>query len=165
MKTARGVIVRGLSALVFASFVTAGAQARAAEITILFAGADPGPAWGTGYGGMLTITLFSIVGAELEGIWQGGEAPETSMLTLSGKAYVGPSFGRFVPYVGLAAGVYRESLPGGSDQGTTGGIFAGAKLKFPLGVVIRAEYQWIDLPAAAPLPMENRYFLGLGLSF
>jgi hypothetical protein len=126
---------------------------------------SPGEIWGTGYGGTLTITLFNLVGGEIEGAWQGSDLPSTSLLTLSAKAYVGPSFGRFVPYGGLGAGVYRESLVGSSDTGTLGLIFVGARFKFPVGLVLRGEYQWVDLPLAAPLEMDRRYVFGLGLGF
>jgi hypothetical protein len=44
-------------------------------------------------------------------------------------------------------------------------MFVGAKLKFPFGLVLRGEYQWVDLPAAAPLALDQRYFFGLGLGF
>ena len=147
-------------------------EARAAELTAFATGAEPGDIWSTGYGGMLTITLFNIVGGELEGAWQGGgELAETSIVTGAAKAYLGPSIGRFVPYAGLGVGAYRESLPNMSDQGTYGMVFAGAKLKFPFGLVIRGEYQWIDMPGepgepdAVLLPLENRYLFALGLSF
>ena len=60
---------------------------------------------------------------------------------------------------------YRESLPGRSDQGTYGLVFAGAKLKFPFGLVIRGEYQWITMPSDVLLPLDNRYLLAAGLSF
>jgi hypothetical protein len=114
---------------------------------------------------MLTITLFDIVGAEVEGAWQGGSLPDTSLFTLSGKAYLGPSIGSVVPYVGLGAGGYRESYPGGSDTGTVGSVFVGAKLEFPFGLVIRGEYQWISLPMAVPIGLDRRYFVGAGLGF
>jgi hypothetical protein len=139
--------------------------ASPAEISAFATGGQPGELWKTGYGGLLTITLFNIVHGEIEGAWQGGELLDTSVGTLAAKAYLGPSFGRFVPYAGLGAGVYRESLPGKSDQGTSGLVFAGAKLKFPLGLVIRAEYQWISVPTEVLLPLDNRYFFAVGLSF
>jgi len=148
------------------------AAVPAAEITALV-GKGGGPSltdggpepsgWGTCYGGMLTITLFNIVHGEVEGIYQGSNLPSTNLLTLSGKAYLGPSIGRFVPYVGLGAGVYNEGLPTNDDHGTTGLVFAGAKLKFPFGLVIRGEYQWVSLPAAAPVDLDHRYFFALGL--
>ena len=141
------------------------APVRAAEVTAFASGATPGAKWGAGFGGILTITLFNVVGAEIEVARQGGELAGTSLLTLSGKAYVGPSIGRFVPYVGLGAGVYLESLPADDDRGTLGSVFVGAKLKFPFGLVVRGEYQWLTLPEAAPAQMDQRYFVGLGLGF
>jgi len=137
----------------------------AAEITAFATGGKPGETWNTGYGGMLTITLFNIVHGDVEGAWQGSALPETSIGTLAAKAYLGPSIGRLVPYAGLGVGVYRESLPGKSDQGTSGLVFAGAKLKFPFGLVIRAEYHWITLPDEVLLPLDDRYLFGVGLSF
>ena len=83
--------------------------------------------------------------------------------TVAAKAYLGPSIGRLVPYGGLGAGVYLESLPGDDDQGTTGLVFVGAKLKFPVGLVLRGEYQWVDMPDAAPLQLDHRYFFAVGL--
>jgi hypothetical protein len=141
------------------------AIASPAEVSVLLSGADPGEAWKTGYGGALTITLFNIVGGEIEGIWQGSELPDTSLFTLSAKAYIGPSIGQLVPYLGIGAGVYRESVLAGSDTGSLGLVFAGAKLKFPFGLVIRAEYQWVDLPLPAPVDLDHRYFVGIGLGF
>jgi hypothetical protein len=156
----------GVLALAFAAALPFAARsAGAAEISAFAAGAGPGETWSTGYGGMLTITLFNIVGGDIEGAWQGGALADRSIVTLAAKAYVGPSIGRLVPYAGLGAGVYRESLPGKSDQGTSGLVFAGAKLKFPFGLVVRAEYQWITLPDQVLLPLDNRYLFAAGLSF
>jgi hypothetical protein len=139
--------------------------AKGAEIAAFATGASPGETWSTGYGGMLTITLFNIVGGEVEGAWQGSALGDRSIVTAAAKGYVGPSIGRFVPYAGLGAGVYRESLPSRSDQGTSGLVFLGAKLKFPFGLVIRAEYQWITLPEEVLEPLDNRYLFAAGLSF
>ena len=139
--------------------------ASPAELTVFASGAGPGETWSTGYGGMMTITLFNIVGGEIEGAWQGSDLPSTSLFSLSAKAYLSPQFGRFVPYGGLGAGVYRESVLNNSDTGTLGLIFLGVKFKFPMGLVLRGEYQWVDLPMAAPVDLEHRYIFGVGLSF
>jgi hypothetical protein len=139
--------------------------ASPAEISAFAVGGKPGDTWGSGYGGALTITLFNIVGGEIEGAWQRGDAADTSITTLAAKAYVGPSIGRLVPYVGIGAGVYRESLPTKTDQGTSGLFFVGVKLKFPFGLVIRGEYQWANLPDEVLLPLDNRYLFAAGLSF
>ena len=56
-------------------------------------------------------------------------------------------------------------MPVDDDEGTTGLVFVGLKLKFPMGLVLRGEYQWLDMPEAAPVKLDNRYFFGVGLSF
>jgi hypothetical protein len=139
--------------------------ASPAEISGFVMGASPGETWGAGYGGMLTITLFNIVGGELEGSWQGGDVADTSIVSGAAKAYIGPSIGRLVPYVGLGAGAYRESLPRKTDTGTNGLFFAGVKLKFPFGLVVRGEYQWVHMPEDVSAPLDNRYFFAAGVSF
>jgi hypothetical protein len=141
------------------------AAAAPAEISAFVTGGQPGETWKAGYGGMLTITLFNVVHGEVEGAYQGSDLPDTSVFTLAAKAYAGPSIGRLVPYAGLGAGVYLESLPVDDDQGTTGLLFVGAKLKFPFGLVLRAEYQWIDMPTPAPVQLDKRYLFAAGLSF
>ena len=128
------------TALLLAGLVLVPAPAaRAAEISVLVGSGSPDEAWGTCWGGMLTITLFNIVHGEVEGARQGGAFEGTSLYTASAKAYLGPTFGRLVPYGGIGAGVYHESLPVGDDQGTTGLVFLGAKLKFPMGLVLRGS--------------------------
>jgi hypothetical protein len=140
--------------------------ARAAEVSVLVGSGSPSESWGTVWGGMLTISLFNIVYGEIEGAHQGAELEGgPSLYTAAAKAYLGPSIGRLVPYGGIGAGVYHESLPVNDDQGTTGLVFAGAKLKFPFGLVLRAEYQWVSMPDAAPVKLEHRYFFAAGLSF
>jgi len=159
-----GRVLAAVFTVALSSLVTV-APTRAAEISVLVGGASPGTTWGTCWGGMLTITLFNIVSGEIEGAWQGGELEGYSFYTGSAKAYLGPQFGRIVPYAGIGAGLYHQSLPGDDDQGTTGLVFVGAKLKFPMGLVLRGEYQWMSLPDAAPLKLDNRYFIAVGLSF
>jgi hypothetical protein len=155
-----------LRALLVAALLSAAARtATPAEIGVFLSGASPGEIWSSGWGGTLTITLFDLVGGELEGAWQGSERPSTSLFSLSAKAYLGPSFGRVVPYGGIGAGVYRESVSGDSDNGTLGLVFVGLKLKFPFGLIVRGEFQWVDLPLAAPVDLDHRYLVGLGLGF
>jgi hypothetical protein len=145
--------------------LAAGRPASPAEISAFITGASPGETWGTGYGGMLTITLFNIVGGEIEGAWQGGSLADTSIVTAAAKAYIGPPIGRLVPYVGLGVGGYRESLPTKTDTGTNGLFFAGLKLKFPFGLVVRGEYQWVHMPSDVSAAFDNRYLFAAGLSF
>jgi opacity protein-like surface antigen len=156
---------RALGILLFVLCLLPARTAAPAEISAFMTGGKPGETWKAGYGGMLTITLFNLVHGEVEGAYQGSELASTSLFTASAKAYLGPSIGRFVPYAGIGAGVYLENLPGDDDQGTTGLVFAGAKLKFPMGLVLRAEYQWIDMPTPAPVQLDQRYLFSVGLGF
>lgn len=140
--------------------------ARAAEIAVQVGTASPTANWGTSWGGTLTISMFNIVHGEVEGAYigaNGGTGP--TFYTAAAKAYLGPTIGRLVPYGGIGAGVYHENLPVDDDEGTTGLVFVGLKLKFPMGLVLRGEYQWVSMPDAAPLKLENRYFFSAGLSF
>ena len=36
-------------------------------------------------------------------------------------------------------------------------MFAGLKFKFPLGVIVKGEYQWVHLPEDAVIKMDNKY--------
>ena len=135
----------------------------AAEITRLRLRRDsPARPGAPATAGMLTITLFNIVHGEIEGGLAGQRARRsTSLLHGPAKAYIGPSIGRLVPYAGLGVGVYHESLAARSDTGTLGSVFAGAKLKFPLGLVVRGEYQWLNVPQPAPLKLDSRFFVAV----
>ena len=141
-------------------------SARAAEIAVQVGTGSPTANWGTSWGGSLTISLFSIVHGEIEGAYIGPDG-ETgpSLYTAAAKAYLGPTIGRLVPYGGVGVGVYHENMPVDDDEGTTALVFAGVKLKFPMGLVLRGEYQWVDMPDAAPVKLDSRYFFGVGLSF
>jgi hypothetical protein len=159
-------IGRGVAtAFVTLAALAAPRPAAPAELVAFVAGASPGAEWQTGYGGMFTITLFNIVHGDLEGAYQGSERIDTKLLSLHAKAYIGPTFGRIVPYAGLGAGVYYEGLESGHDRGSFGSVFVGAKLKFPMGLVVRAEGQWLQLPTGVRVDMTRRFLVGAGLSF
>ena len=154
------------TALLAAVFLALGARdGRAAELWGFISGANPNPLWGSGAGGAFGIILFNLVGLEFEGAWQGGQTAASDMWSASGRVYVGPTFQRFVPYVGISTGIYRQSLRSESDTGSLRGVFGGLKLKLPVGVVLKAEYQRIHLPDDALVAMDNKYLVGAGLSF
>jgi Outer membrane protein beta-barrel domain len=138
--------------------------AAAAEIGVFISGAQPSSFWGTGFGGFVGISLFNVLGLELEGAWQGGEVVDSSMFSLSGRAYLAPTFGRFAPYAGLSTGGYRQTLGSTDEWGRRSSVFVGAKLKFPL-IVLRAEYEWVDVSSEALIPFDNRFYGGVGISF
>ena len=139
--------------------------ARPAELAVFVSGAHEGTDWGGGVGGSFTFVLLNLVGLEVEGARQAGDIPDSSMVSVSGRAFLGPSIGRFVLYGGLSVGVYRQTLGPLDDWGTASGAFLGLKLKLPLGVVVKTEYQRVSLPDAALIPMKARYSLGAGISF
>ena len=101
----------------------------------------------------------------MEGAHQAGEVLDSGLVTVSGRVFIAPPFGRVVPYAGLSVGAYRATLGSEDDWGTLSGVFVGAKLKLPVGLVLRAEYQWTHFPADALIPMDARFSAGVGLSF
>jgi hypothetical protein len=154
----------GRTLAVLALALGAGSSASPAELTVFVSGGLPSSAeWARGYGGVFTISLLNLVHGEVEGARQGSHLDDTGLLSLSAKVYAGPTVGRFVPFIGLGVGVYSEALPGDDDQGTLGLFFIGAKFKLPLGVVLRAELDWVSLPAAAPVKLNGRFLFGAGI--
>lgn len=139
--------------------------ASAAEITGFVSGAGPSAAWQRGYGASVTITLFNLVHGELEGLSQGSDLPDTRLTSVAGKAYLGPSIGRLVPYAGLGLGVYHWGREADDDNAQYSLAFAGLKVKLPLGIVLRGEYQWVDLEDAPSLQFDERVLVGVGLGF
>ena len=152
-------------ALAFVAAAVLPSPASALEATLFVSGASPSDLWGGGGGGALSIGLFDVAAVEIEGAKQSLDGGSTGMLSLSGRAMLAPTFGRIIPYAGLSAGVRRETAVSTSDWGTLSGVFVGAKLKLPLGLRLRAEYQWVHLPQDALIPMDRRYSGGLGLAF
>jgi outer membrane protein with beta-barrel domain len=154
------------TALLALALLASGARsAPGAELSAFISGANPNELWGTGLGGGFGITLFNIVGLEFEGSWQGGQTAASEMWSGSGRVYVGPTFQRFVPYLGISTGLYRQSLRSTSATGSMRGVFAGLKFKLPIGAILKAEYQRITLSDDALVPMDSKYLIGAGLSF
>jgi opacity protein-like surface antigen len=157
---------RRLAPFLLGAILAAGASpATAAELTLFVSGASPSLAWKGGVGGAFAITLFNIGGVEMEGAHQTGEVLDSGLLTVAGRIFIAPPIGRFVPYAGLSAGVYRATLGSEDDWGTSSGVFVGAKLKLALGLSVRGEYQWVHFPEGALVPMDARYSAGVSLSF
>ncbi len=158
-----GLTLRGM---VTALVLLCGASAATpAELTAYISGASPSSSWGVGYGGMLTITLFNLVHGDAELGWQVGDTSGTGVLVVAGKASIGPTIGRVVPYVGLGVGYYAEGKPGDDKAGSLGELFVGMKVKLPLGLLVRGELQRISLGSDPSLPLDGRFFLGAGISF
>ena len=156
----------GKTVLLAFGLLACGARSTpAAELSGYLSGAKPTELWGGGAGGCFGITLFNLVGLEFEGAWQGGQTAASDMWSGSGRIYVGPTIQRFVPYAGISTGAYRQSLGSLSDTGTMSSVFAGLKFKLPLGLILKAEYQWVHLPDEALVKMSDKYLIGGGISF
>jgi hypothetical protein len=154
------------TALLGLVFLACGArQTPAAELSGYISGAKPTELWGTGFGGTFGITLLNLVGLEFEGAWQGGQTAASDMWSGSGRVYIGPTFQRFVPYLGISTGLYRQSLGSTSDTGSMRSVFLGLKFKLPLGVILKAEYQRIHVPDDALVAIDSKYLVGAGISF
>jgi hypothetical protein len=153
------------AALIAGALLLASKPGSAAELAVFASGATPGPNWNGGFGVSLTITLLNLVGVELEGARQGGAIMGSEMLSASGRAFLAPPFGRFVPYGGFAAGAYKQSLGSQDQWGTVTGAFVGARIKLPLGLLIKGEYEWVHVPTDALIPIDGRFYGGVGISF
>jgi opacity protein-like surface antigen len=141
-------------------------SASAGELTALLSGAGPGDQWTRGYGGALTFTFFDIANGELEGLAQGNELPNTRFVSGTAKAYVGPTIGRIVPYAGLGVGFYHFGRQLLEDENSNFTLkFVGLKVKLPPGIVVRGEYQWLDLEEDPVTPLGHRVLVGVGLRF
>ena len=158
-------VARPTSFLFLAFLAMPALSASATEVTLFVSGASPSLAWKGGVGGSFAITLFNLGGVEVEGAHQAGEVLDSGLVTVSGRVFIAPPFGRVVPYAGLSVGAYRATLGSDGDWGTLRGVFVGAKLRLPVGLLLRAEYQWTHFPTDALIPMDARYSAGVGLSF
>ena len=159
---------RAVAALLFLGIFALPRASSAGELAAFAAWGRPGEAWGMGFGGSFTLYFFNIVGVELEGARQPIAVGDARMITISGRALVAPSSGRFVPYGGLSIGGYNQSSGSNLiqyDWGTLSGAFLGLKLKLPAGLIAKGEYDWIHLSGQPLIPMDARYSLAAGISF
>jgi hypothetical protein len=139
--------------------------ARAAELTAFLSVGTPSERWAGGGGGAFAIGLFHIASFEAEGAIMPGEINDQKMLSLTGSAFLAPSFGKLVPYVGIGVGVARQETALGSDDSTIHTFAIGLKFHLAPLILIKGEYRKIGLPDDALIPFDSRYSLGAGVSF
>jgi hypothetical protein len=139
--------------------------ARAAEATAFLALATPGDRWAGGGGAAFAIGFFQVLSFEAEGAYIPGELQGQKLLSLTGSAFLAPSFGKLTPFVGFGRGIAREETPLASDDSSIHSFSLGAKLHVAPLILIKAEYRKITLPEDALIPMDHRYSLGAGISF
>jgi hypothetical protein len=152
--------------LVVAFFALFGAKAQAVELTGFLSLATPGDKWAGGGGGTFAIGFFHVASFEVEGAYMPGESTGVKMRSLTGSAFLAPSLGKLVPYVGLGVGVARqENASRETDDFAIHTFALGAKYHIAPLILIKAEYRKISLPDDAVIPFDNRYSLGAGISF
>jgi hypothetical protein len=156
----------GIFVLLTAFVVPFSAAAHAAEVTGFLSLATPGDKWAGGGGGAFAIGLFHVTSFEAEGAYMPGEKAGEKMRSLTGSAFLAPSLGKLVPFVGLGVGVARqENASRTSDDSVIHTFALGAKFHIAPLILIKAEYRKISLPDDALIPLDKRYSLGAGISF
>ncbi len=141
------------------------APARGLEAVVFISGASPEIVWSRGYGGMVGFGLLKLAAFEVEVARQPGAVAESAMISLTGAALLAPSFGAFVPFIGIGAGVQREESASTSDHGTHSALIVGAKVKLAGVLVIRVEWRKLGLAGTPLLPFDDRFSGGVGVSF
>jgi hypothetical protein len=141
------------------------APARGLEATIFVSGASPEIVWERGYGGMLGFGFLKLAAFEVEVARQPGALLESGMISLTGAALFAPSFGAFVPFIGIGAGFQRQEEAVTSDYGTHSAFIVGAKVKLAGVLVLRAEWRKLGIAGTPLLAIDDRFAGGVGVSF
>lgn len=139
--------------------------ARALEAVVFLSGASPEVRWSRGYGAAVGFGLLKLAAFEAEVARQPGSAPDSGMISLTGAALLAPSFGSFVPFIGLGAGFQRQNTARASDYGTHSAFIVGAKLKLAGILVLRVEWRKLGLAGTPLIPFDDRFSGGVGASF
>jgi len=141
------------------------ATARGLEATVFISGASPEILWNRGYGATVGFGFLKLAAFEVEVAKQPGAVLENGMISLTGAALFAPSFGPFVPFIGIGAGFQREETSITSDYGNHSAFIVGGKIK-PAGIlVLRAEWRRLGLAGTPLLQFDDRFSGGIGLSF
>ncbi len=139
--------------------------ARALEAVIFLSEASPEIRWSRGYGATVGFGFLKLAAFEAEVARQPGEALDSGMTSLTGAALFAPSFGAFVPFIGLGVGFQRQNVGSASDYGTHSAFIVGAKLKLAGILVLRAEWRKLGLAGTPLIPFDDRFSGGVGVSF
>ena len=110
--------------------------------------------------GLLKLTAF-----EAEVARQPGAALDSGMISMTGAALFAPSFGSFVPFIGLGVGIQRQNTARASDYGSHSAFIVGAKIKLAGILVLRVEWRKLGLAGTPLLPFDDRFSGGVGVSF
>jgi hypothetical protein len=141
------------------------APARALEAVVFLSGASPEIVWNRGYGATVGFGFLKLAAFEVEVARQPGAALDSGMISLTGAALFAPSFGPFVPFIGIGAGFQREENAVTSDYGTHSAFIVGGKIKLAGILVLRAEWRKLGLAGTPLLVFDDRFSGGIGVSF
>jgi hypothetical protein len=141
------------------------APARGLEALIFVSGASPEIVWKRGYGGMVGFGFLKLAAFEVEVARQPGAVLDSGMISMTGAALFAPSFGAFVPFIGIGAGFQREENAATSDYGTHSAFIVGAKVKLAGVLVLRGEWRRLGLAGTPLLAFDDRFAGGVGVSF
>jgi hypothetical protein len=141
------------------------APARGLEATVFISGASPEVLWNRGYGATVGFGFLKLAAFEVEVAKQPGAIVDNGMISLTGAALFAPSFGPFVPFIGIGAGFQREETAVTSDYGTHSAFIVGGKIKLAGILVLRAEWRRLGLAGTPLLQFDDRFAGGIGLSF
>lgn len=139
--------------------------ARALEAVVFLSGASPEIVWSRGYGATVGFGFLKLAAFEAEVARQPGAVLDSGMTSMTGAAFFAPSFGSFVPFIGIGAGFQRQNVRSQSDYGTHSAFIVGAKLKIAGILILRVEWRKLGLAGTPLLPFDDRFSGGVGVSF
>jgi hypothetical protein len=139
--------------------------ARAGDLTVFVARPSPDEIWDTGFGAALGATLLGVVTLEGEAARLTGGAADASMTSFMLAGLLSPPVGKLIPFGGVGAGFYRQSLADDSQNEFFTAFVLGVKLELGNAFVVKAEYRILELPEEALIPLDNRLSLGIGIKF
>jgi Outer membrane protein beta-barrel domain len=151
--------------LALAGLLAASSPAPAGDLTVFIARPSPNEIWDTGFGAALGASLLGVISLEGEAARLTGEAADASMTSFTLAGLLSPPVGRLIPYGGVGAGFYRQSLVDDSQNEFFTAFILGVKLELGNAFVVKGEYRIMELPDQALIPLDNRLSLGMGIKF
>jgi hypothetical protein len=135
------------------------------EAVVFLSGASPERLWNRGYGATVGFGFLKLAAFEAEVARQPGATLDSGMTSMTGAALFAPSFGPFIPFIGLGVGFQRQNVGRASDYGTHSAFVVGGKIKLAGLLVLRAEWRKLGLAGTPLISFDDRFSGGVGVSF
>ena len=139
--------------------------AHAADVMVFASLASPSDTWGTGYGAAVTGTVLKVFMLEGEAFRLPGPTDESNLTSFSGSVFLAIPIKAIHIFAGAGIGISRESVASATDTALFTSWGGGLKLKLGDLVVAKAEYRRFKLDGQPPLPLEQRFSAGIGVTF